>query len=85
MRLGPSQWFLPQILLKAEPWEMTSKLQSTPRSKTEHPKSSRKSSNPDCHDTPRYFFCSCVPLLMREGDVNARAGFKLLIPPEIHQ
>lgn len=26
-----------------------------------------------------------VPLLMREGDVNTRAGFKLLIPPQIHQ
>lgn len=26
-----------------------------------------------------------VPLLMREGDVNTKAGFKLLIPPQIHQ
>lgn len=26
-----------------------------------------------------------VPLLMREGDVNTRSGFKLLIPPQTHQ
>lgn len=91
MRPDPSQWFLPQLLVKAKPWEM---IRSPTHCKAAQGTEQENTPNPAGNlpiQIAAFFqgnFSAAVPgvpLLMRQGDVNTRAVFKLLIPPQIHQ